>query len=84
MQLDPMSHELTVLKDKEFQVGREFEHMLKQATTRMQDEVSKVHEDLRRLKVLNETEAVRSQVSLLESEVVDLKNMYRIPLQRGS
>ena len=65
-------------------MGKEFEYMLKKATTRMSDEVSKVQEDLRRLKILNETEAVRNQVALLEQEVIDLKNMYRIPLQRGS
>lgn len=47
-------------------MGKEFEYMLKQATTRMSDEVSKVQEDLRRLKTLNETEAVRNQVTLLE------------------
>ena len=28
-------------------------------------------------------DALRNQVSLLEQEIVDVKNMYRIPLQRG-
>mmetsp|Transcript_6751 Transcript_6751/g.8053 ORF Transcript_6751/g.8053 Transcript_6751/m.8053 type:complete len:82 (+) Transcript_6751:838-1083(+) len=58
--------------------------MLKNATGRMSDEVGKVQEELRRMKVFNESESLRSQVSILEQEVIDVKNMYRIPLQRGS
>ena len=50
----------------------------------MSDEVGKVAEDLRKLRVLNDAEAVRNQVSILEQEVIDVKNMYRIPLQRGN
>ena len=65
-------------------MGKEFEYMLKQSTTRMSDEVGKVVEDLRKLRVLNDAEAVRNQVSILEQEVIDVKNMYRIPLQRGN
>ena len=57
--------------------------MLKQATQRMTDEVNRVQEDLRRIKVLNEVDAVRNQVSIVEQELTDVKNMYRIPLQRG-
>ena len=47
-------------------MGKEFEYMLKQSTTRMSDEVGKVAEDLRKLRVLNDAEAVRNQVSILE------------------
>jgi len=50
----------------------------------MTDEVQKVKEELSRMRLINESEALRSQVSVLEQEVVDVKNMYRIPLQRGS
>ena len=34
--------------------------------------------------MINDAESVRNKVSVLEQEVVDVKNMYRIPLQRAS
>ena len=71
---------MAALKDKDFSAGKEYEYMLKNATSRMSDEVSKVQEELRRLRVLNEQDALRSQVSVIEQELVDVKNMYRIPL----
>lgn len=58
--------------------------MLKNATGRMSDEVGKVRDEIQKMKVLNETESLRSNISVLEQEMIDLKNMYRIPLQRGS
>ena len=84
MQVEPIMSDVQVLKDKDTSVGKEFEYMLKQATSRMSDEVGKVQENLRRLQVLNDAEALRNQVSILEQEVIDVKNMYRIPLQRGN
>ena len=42
MQVEPIINDVQVLKDKEFSVGKEFEYMLKQATSRMSDEVGKV------------------------------------------
>ena len=78
--IEPLQHDINVVRDKEFQVGKEFEYMLKQATQRMSDEVSRVQEDLRKLRVLNEADSLRTSVGLLEQEVTDLKNMYRIPL----
>ena len=60
MLVEPLQHDLLVLKDKEFSVGKEFEYMLKQATQRMSDEVSKVTEDIRRLRVLNDVDAFRN------------------------
>ena len=54
MMIDPLTTDIKVVKEKEFQVGKEFEYMLKQATGRMNEEVGKVQEELRRLKVLNE------------------------------
>ena len=60
MQVEPIASDVSILKDKDHSVSKEFEYMLKQATTRMSDEVGKVAEDLRRLKVLNDAEAVRN------------------------
>ena len=60
MIVEPLLHDIQVLKDKEFSVGKEFEYMLKQATQRMSDEVSKVSEELRKLKVLNDVDAFRN------------------------
>ena len=60
MIVEPMVNDVKVLKEKEYSVGKEFEYMLKQATTRMHDEVNKVSEDLRRIKVLNDVDAVRT------------------------
>ena len=66
MLLEPLQSDLSLVKDKELAVGKEFEYMLKQATQRMSDEVTKVQEDLRRLRVLNDSEAVRNSVQILE------------------
>ena len=60
MMIDPLTTDMKVVKEKEFQVGKEFEYMLKQATGRMNEEVGKVQEELRRLKVLNEQDALRN------------------------
>lgn len=35
------------------------------------------------LKDASSGDALRNQVSILEQEIVDVKNMYRIPMQRG-
>ena len=82
--IDPLKAEVESLKDKDFNAGKEYEYMLKNATGRMSDEVGKVRDEVQKMKVLNETESLRSNISVLEQEMIDLKNMYRIPLQRGS
>lgn len=51
---------MRMLKDKDASVGKEYEYMLKQATNRMSDDVGKVQEELRRLKVLNDAESLRN------------------------
>lgn len=40
--------------------------MLKQSTQKVTDEVFKVQEDLRRVKMLNDVESVRNSLSVLE------------------
>ena len=40
--MEPLQHDLSVLRDKEFSAGKEFDYMLKQSTQKVTDEVFKV------------------------------------------
>ena len=42
MLIDPLTTDMKVVKEKEFQVGKEFEYMLKQANSRMSEEIGRV------------------------------------------
>lgn len=78
VEMDPFKSEVNYLKEREMEMSVQLNSRLtpKEALTPMSNEFS-------RKGMINDGGAILSKVSILEQEIIDVKNIYRIPVQRA-
>ena len=74
---------MSLLKEKEAQLNKEVEHAIGRQNQKITDDLEKLDQEILKLTESLGGDALRNQISILEQEIIDVKNMYRIPLQRG-
>ena len=79
LEIEPLSNELSTLRNKEQYKQEEMDQFFTKISDKYYNELKMIKEQLGSLMNTSKFEQVRNKLVTVEQEVIDLKNIYKIP-----
>jgi len=79
-EIEPIKADVMLLKSRDSLAPTDVELKISKANSRFFEELSRLTQSVATMRQTNQSEHLRNKVNLLEQEIVDVKNMYKIPV----
>ena len=79
-EIEPIKADVMLLKSRDSLAPTDVEQKISKANSRFFEELSRLTQSVATMRQTNQSEHLRNKVNLLEQEIVDVKNIYKIPV----
>lgn len=78
-EIEPIKADMLLLKSRDSLAPADIDQKISKANSRFFEELTRLSTSVAQMRQVNQSDHLRNKVNLLEQEVVDVKNMYKIP-----
>ena len=78
-EIEPIQADMLLLKSRDSLAPADIDQKISKANSRFFEELTRLSTSVAQMRQVNQSDHLRNKVNLLEQEVVDVKNMYKIP-----